>query len=149
MFRYLLLSIFAFATYFSFAQQDSSLSNHHTDSLIKPTVVGSGKYKSVVYTTGNNTVLSRIEIRDRLLSYEPSAEEYKKFKTARIVAAVSTVAGITSFIIALIANKQHDLPTTRTGAYIGTGFLITEITALVIAPKHFNKSLRLYNKQFL
>lgn len=50
MFRYLLLLMFLFAAYILFAQSDSFLTKHKSDSLIKLTVVGNGKYRYIAYT---------------------------------------------------------------------------------------------------
>ena len=141
------------------------------DSLIKTIPFGEGRHGGYLYTIGGK-LQSPEEIQARLLSYTPSAIEFKSAKrdvpwvfAFMGAAAVASTGAIAEFYqnskspiaTAAFVNGRPGFTYTypdnnKTGAYILTGaafgFLSAAITTWVNAAIHGKKAFYLYNKQY-
>jgi hypothetical protein len=161
-----ILSLFSWLTSHA---QDNAPSHPQPDSIIKIIPFGDGRHMSYVYTIGGRLVPFE-DVKLRLLSYAPSADEYYRAKTNLIWGIVSFsgfgLSGIAA-VIEFANNNKHAGETTGfvngqpafiyqqhslAGAYIftglATGFLTAAIITLVNAKKHGREALRLYNRRF-
>jgi hypothetical protein len=169
----LLLSVF-FLSQLIQAQDTASAhlqpsSHPQPDSVIKMIPTGEGRHIDYLYTIGGKLV-SPDDVTLRLLSYQPSANEYSQAKNNLIWGWVSFGGFAASSIAATIEyaeNNKHAGETTGfvngqpafiyqhhslTGAYIFTGaavgFLTTSIITLVSARHHAKQALKVYNHRF-
>jgi hypothetical protein len=149
--------------------QENLPAHPQPDSIIKIIPFGEGRHSGFLYTIGGRLVPFE-DVKLRLISYAPSADEYYRTKTNLTWGIISFSASGLSMIAAVIEfanNNKHAGETTGfvngqpafiyqqhnlAGAYIftglATGFLTAAIITLVNAKKHGRKALRLYNKRF-
>lgn len=149
--------------------QDNRPSNPQPDSIIKLIPIADGRHVSYVYTIGGK-MQTPDDIKNRLLSYEPSAAEIsvaKKNLTWAFISLGGMSASMIGATIEYATNNKHAGETTAivngtagfvyqqhslTGAYVLTGlavgFLTSTIITFVSARKHSDKALKLYNHQF-
>jgi hypothetical protein len=157
-----LLFLLAFTCSVGFSQQ---IRKSQPDSIIK--IVPDIEGRHFFYTVGGR-LLSPEDLRMRLLSYDPSAVEYRAAKTNLIwgftLSSASGIAGIASVAAFASDNRlngstlnpngtgfiyaQHS----QTGAYILTGAAVGLLTAAIITfvkgSRHLKKSFWLYNMRF-
>jgi hypothetical protein len=144
-------------------------SHPQLDSVIKLIPAGEGSHIYYLYTIGGKLV-SPDDVTLRLLSYQPSANEYSQAKNNLIWGWVSFGGFAASTIAATLeyaANNKHVGETagfvngqpafiyqhhSLTGAYIFTGaavgLLTTSIITLVSASHHAKQALKVYNHQY-
>src|SRR5471030_319690 len=152
-----LLFLLVFTCSVGFSQQ---IRKSQPDSIIK--VVPDVEGRHFFYTVGGQ-VQSPDDIRMRLLSYDPSAVEYRAAKTNLIwgislssASGIASVAAVAAFGSSnrlngatlngtQIVYAQHS----QTGAYILTGAAVGMLTAAIITfvngSRHMKKSFWLYN----
>ena len=155
-----LLFLLAFTCSVGYSQQ---IRKSQPDSIIKLVPDAYGRH--FFYTVGGR-VQSPDDIRMLLLSYDPSAVEYRAAKTNFVwgigLSTASGIAGIASVAAFASSNRlngsylngtqivyaQHS----QTGAYILTGAAVGLITAAIITwvngNRHMKKSFWLYNMRF-
>ena len=144
-------------------------SHPQPDSMIKVIPAGEGRHTFYLYTIGGKLQTPE-DVQQRLLSYQPSANEYSLAKN-NVIWGWSTFGGFAlSSIGATIEyaeNNKHAGETTGfvngqpafiyqhhslTGAYIFTGaavgFLTTSIITLISANRHAKQALKAYNHRF-
>ena len=165
----IIITLLLLLSSFLIKAQDTVKRHPQPDSLIKIIPFSEGRHDGYLYTI-NGKLQSPDDIRMKLLSYQPSAMEYKAAKnnlrwsfislggvTASGFAALiefknnSKYNGVSSAIIngqAQFIYQHHS----ETAAYvftgITTGFLVAEVVTLIKAAKHGKKAFKLYNQRF-
>ena len=125
-----------------------SASGFAQDSLIKISVVGHGRYSHVIYTS-NGQLLSRNDIRDRLLLYDASAEEYAQYKTSKTMVFVWGGLAVSSLIIGGIEAGEHHSGPRQTFFGLAAGFLFMELFTAIHVNIYWNRSIANYNRRFV
>ncbi len=162
----LMLPLILLAARFTYAQEAKKA---QPDSVIKIIPITDGAHTGYVYTIGGK-LQSPEDVKLRLLSYAPSAQEFHLLKNnitwSYLSLAGFTASGVGAFIEFKNNNKyagatpalvngttgfnyqQHS----NTGAYvftaIATGFIFSTLFNFARAAKHNKKALELYNKRF-
>ena len=80
--------------------------------------------------------------KSRLYRFKDSANEFKKSKRDGIIGIVAMSASCVTLIIG-IDSKQ---PSPKI-LFVSLGCFIVEITEVILAEHHFNKSIKLYNRE--
>ena len=149
--------------------QDTTKFKAQQDSVIKVIPFGEGRHSSYLYTIGGKLQTPE-DVKIRLLSYAPSAQEYSKAKNNLTWGYVSGGGFFVTQIAAVVEFATHNKHAGETtgfvngqpafiyqhhslaGAYIFTGiaagFLTSAIINWVKAGKHGNRALKLYNQRF-
>ena len=149
--------------------QDTVKRHPQPDSLIKVVPFAEGRHDGYLYTI-DGKLQSPEDIRMKLLSYQPSAMEFKAAKNNLRWSFISlggvTASGLAAFFEFKNNSKYNGATTANingqpqfvyqhhneTAAYIftgiATGFLVAEFVTLIKAAKHGKKALKLYNQRF-
>jgi hypothetical protein len=119
------------------------------DSLIKATVVRSGRYSSVLYTTGDGLPLTKKGIEQRVLLYPASAQQYMHYKASKRNTLLFGVGALSSLVVARMVAKQPEVGT-PSKVFIGIGIsgLLLELISAVHTSLFWHRSIEVYNQHF-
>ena len=167
--KHLIIIILLISAFVTVKAQDTVKRSARPDSVIRLAPYVTGKRSGYLYSVGGK-IYSADEIRMKLLSYPPSANELNAAKSNMRLSLISAcgvgVSGIAALAEYKANNKYIGQTTTivngqsqvsyikhnETAAYVLTGlaggFLIAEITTLIKASSHHKKAFRLYNQRY-
>ena len=145
--RVYLLFIFLFTCpALAFCQDSITVRKSNFDSTIKMIPTFSGRYRGIVYVASDNTPLFRLDIAQQLMNYEPSANEYARYKSSRVGTGVWTGVGIVSCVFGY-ANRNNP-GTWKPFAFIAVAALVFEVINAIRSTNHFDRAIKLYNDHY-
>ena len=148
MIKPLLILLFLLTVATGTKAQDSSLYNYSHDSTIKTTVIPNGRHPTILYTA-NGKQLSKQDLIDRFLLYEPSATEYQKYKEAKTGVLIWGVTALSLLIGGGITYNNHQPTVSHVLLWTAGGGLVLELASGVRSGRHWDLSIEAYNRRFL
>lgn len=141
--KVLLFLLLTFIAKVNYAQSDTS--KHSSNGMIQ---FRRGFWVSRFFVDGKQ--ISRADVNELLISYQPSAYEFNEYKKNKNLTTYFGIAAVAFLITPLITDhfKTINSKPGQIALGLGYGFTIPVIIFGFRRDKHYNRSFNLYNRQF-